>query len=172
MILGKEPHPSGPQVPQVHNNVTLSAIRVQAKPSHTCFNLKSGPKKTSSDHSEASSYSLREGLQTVLAPAWFPPFPHVERRGGMGGEIPGRLAARHETVEGRTECNPAPPATTSASSCFCRQAFPQGIVHSWPARNCRMPAVHNTHVQDGRICELRAASPELGVMPSLVFGVQ
>lgn len=106
----------------------------------------------------------------MLSPAWFPPFPHVERQDGMGGEIPGRLAARHETVEGRTECSPAPPAATSASSCFCWQAFPQGIVHSWPACNCRMPAVNNTHVQDGRICELRAASPELGVMPSLVFG--
>lgn len=28
MILGKEPLPSGPQVPQVHNNMTLSAVRL------------------------------------------------------------------------------------------------------------------------------------------------
>lgn len=119
-----------------------------------------------------STQKLHAFLRSQLSLLGSLPSPHVERQDGVGGEIPGRLAARRETVEGRTECSPAPPAITSVSSCFCWQAFPQGIVHSWPACNCRMPAMNSTHVQDDRICELRAPSPELGVMPSLVFGVQ
>lgn len=170
MILGKEPLPSGPQVPQVHNNMTLSAVRLMDgfKPSPPA------PASTSNLGLRKPALSTQKLQSQGRSPncAWFPPFPHVERQDGMGGETPGRLAARRETVEGRTECSPAPPATTSVGSCFCWQAFPQGIVHSWPTHNCRMPAVNNTHVQDGRIGELRAPSPELGVMPSLVFGVQ
>lgn len=84
----------------------------------------------------------------------------------MGGEIPVRLVARREHSGGKD-----PPATTSVNSCFCWQTVPQGIVHSWPSCNCTVPAVNNTHVEDGRICELRVPSPVLGVTSCLVFGV-
>lgn len=73
---------------------------VPARPSCTLFSLKSGHKKTSSDHSEASSFppvSVQVSMLCMILPGFLPPFPHVNKQEGMGGEIPGRLAARRES---------------------------------------------------------------------------
>lgn len=90
----------------------------------------------------------------------------------MGGEIPGRLAARHESSGGEDRVQSCPTCHHISQQLLLLADFPPGYSPQLAFMQLQDATVNNTHVEDARICELRAASPELGVMPSLVFGVQ